>query len=165
MPWQVDRSFRVVLGGNTFVDTPNLVEYDGESLFSLERNDESGYLAVSFKIYDESKAKIATIGRNRVFMNKKYRGPKTFAIEGGVHDWVLREKPSDSLICAIKQKEAASPAELDLSVNLYTPDGLFFSATPDSINLGGLKMTGNVLVGCRAGIVIDRDGSVGICSS
>lgn len=165
MPWKVEESFRVVLGGNTFVNTPNLVEYQGDSLFSIERNEDSGYLAISFKIYDETGAKIATIGRNRIFMNKKYRGPKTFTIEGGVHDWSLREQSTDSLLCAIKQKEAAAPAELDVSVNLYTPHGLLFAATPEAINLGGIKMTGNVLVGCRAGIVINRDGSVGICSN
>ena len=136
-----------------------------ESLIALERNEESGYLTVSFKIYDETKANLATIGRNRIFMNEKYQGSKTFTVEGGVHDWVLREATSAALICAIKQKGAAAPAELDLSVNLYTPDGLFFSATPTSINLGGLTMTGNVLVGCRAGIVIRRDGSVGICAA
>ena len=159
MPWAIEKSFRVVLGGNTFIDTPNLVVYKGESLFTLERNEDSGYLAISFKIYDETKAKIATIGQNRIFMNKKYRGPKTFAIEGGVHDWVLKEKNSGDLICAIKQKEAAKPAELDVSVNLYTPDGLLFSATPESINLRGITMIGNVFSGLSAGIVINPDGS------
>ncbi len=162
MPWNIEKNFRVVLGGNTFIDTPNLVVYKGESLFRFERNEESGYLAVSFRIYDETKAKIATIGQNRIFMNKKYGGPKTFEIEGGVHDWTLKEKGSGDLICAIKQKEAAIPAELDVSVNLYTPDGMLFSATPDAINLGGIQMIGNVFQGLSAGIVINPDGSAGI---
>jgi len=165
MPWIVEKQFRVVLGGNTFIDTPNLLEYKGESLFTLERQEETGFLAVSCRIYDEQGRHLGSVVRNAFHPNEHYEGPKSFAISGKVHDWAVEERPSGRLVCAIKQKEAARPAELHLSVNLYTPDGFLISATPDAINLRGVIMRGNVVVGCRAGIVVMPDGSIRLGAS
>jgi hypothetical protein len=162
MPWAVEKHFRVVLGGNTFIDTPTLLEYKGQSLFTLERQEETGFLAVSFRIYDEHGAHLGSVVRNDFHPNAHYEGPKSFAISGKVHDWVVEERPAGRVVCAIRQKEAAKPAELHLSVNIFTPDGFLVSATPDSINLRGIIMRGNTFVGCRAGIVVQADGSMGL---
>ncbi len=135
MPWKVEENFIVVLGGNTFVNTPNLIMYRGESIFTIERNVDSGYSGISFRIFDETGVKFATIGQNRLFENRKYKGPKSVILEGSVHDYIIKERPSDRVICNIKQKVAAKPAELDVSVSLYMPDGFLFEADPNSINL------------------------------
>ena len=135
MPWNIEENFVVVLGGNTFTNTPNLIVYRGASIFRIERNVDSGYLGISFRIYDETGTKLATIGQNRLFDNKKYKGDKSVSLEGSVHDYLVRELPSGRIICNIRQKEAAAPAELDVSVSLYMPDGCLLEADPNSINL------------------------------
>jgi len=161
MPWSLEKEFLVMLGGNTFVDSPNLVTYEDAPLFELKRNSESGYLGISFKIYDEDGSKLATVGNNSLFPNKKYKGPKRFAIEGKVHDWALREIASGFLVCGLKKKEKALPVELQLTVNLYTPNGALFSATPESILVPDNKsFSGNIFK--NAGIHLRKDGSLSI---
>lgn len=163
MPWQVEEHFRVVLGSNIFIDTPHLLVYEGESLFTIERQVDSGYLGVSFRIFDETGAKLATVLQNRLFLNENYQGDKPFAIEGGVHDWTLRETTTGTILCAIKMKEAANPAELNVSVDLFTPDGrVHVIATPEGLNLRGLMFLRNQFSNLTAGIVINADGSAAI---
>lgn len=135
MPWEVEEKFEVVLGGSAFINTPNLIVYRGESVFRIERHSDSGYLGISFKIYDESGATLATIGQNRLFINKKYKGPKSIILQGSIHNYSVVERPSERVICNIKRKEESTPAELEVSVALYMPDGFLLQATPNSINL------------------------------
>lgn len=159
MPWYVEDKFVVVLGGNAFVNTPNLIFYRGASIFKIERNVDSGYLGISFKIFDETGTKLATIGQNRLFENKRYKGAKSIVLEGGVHDYTVIEKPSGRLICNIKQKEAAKPEELNVSVNLYMPDGFLLQANPGSINLpSALTLSNNAFHGLGCGIAISCPG-------
>lgn len=162
MPWYVEEHFRVVLGGNTFIDTPTLLEYKGESLFTIERQEDTGHLAISFKINDEHGRHRASVVRNVLHLNEHYVGQNPFVINGKVHDWVIGEEGTGKLVCAIRQKEAAKPAELQVSVNLYTSDGQLVSATPDDINLRGIIMRRCTFERCRAGIVIGPDGAAAL---
>jgi hypothetical protein len=138
MPWEIEQNFAVGFGNNTFVNTPHLIVYRGISIFTIERNSDSGYLGVSFKIYDDTGKKLATIGQNRVFTNKNYKGEKFIAIEGSPHDFIVREKPSGREVCNIKRKEkAGADVDLELTVSLYMPDGCLLEITPYGINLPG----------------------------
>jgi hypothetical protein len=38
--WQVTKRFRVRLGGNAYINVPQLVVYRGDSLFTLKRSDD-----------------------------------------------------------------------------------------------------------------------------
>jgi hypothetical protein len=48
--WRVTDKFRVVLGGNTYVNVRDLVVCQGKSLFTLRRSDD-GVLGIDFDIY------------------------------------------------------------------------------------------------------------------
>jgi hypothetical protein len=147
MPWEIEEKYVVVIGGNGFQNIKDLVVYRGAAVFTIERNVDSRYLAISFKIFDEDGHKIATIGQNRLFPNKKYKGDREISLEGEVHNFTVIEKPSGRMICNIRQKEKAVPAELDLSLNLYMPDGFLLSATPDGISIPGAVIKGSSFVG------------------
>jgi hypothetical protein len=42
--WTIPEHFVVRLGGNLYIDSPNLVTYKGELLFSIKRSDDTGIL-------------------------------------------------------------------------------------------------------------------------
>ena len=46
--WIVPEHFKVILGGNTYIDCPILIDYKGQSLFELRRSATDGYLGISF---------------------------------------------------------------------------------------------------------------------
>jgi len=70
------------------------------------------------------------------------------------------EKTTGHVICKIHRKPV-TPIELEASVHFYTPDGFLFDATPTSTNLGGIVVTGNVVMNCATGVNIGHKG-VGI---
>ncbi len=35
--WQVEDKFRVIIGGNTYINIPNIIVYKGQPLFVLKR--------------------------------------------------------------------------------------------------------------------------------
>ena len=138
--WEVEAKFKVRLGGNTYINTPIVVAYRGESLFTFKRHDENGYLGIYFEIYDASGNHVASVKRNEI-----YFGDKTaYKIDGSMTHYTFSERASGRVLCDIKRYEAAHPAELDVSVSLYTPSGFLFDATPDQTNLPG----GSVISGC-----------------
>ncbi len=149
--WHIEEKFQVVIGGTTFINTPNLVVYDGTPLFIVKRHD-NGYLGIDFDIYDATGKKVATVRRNQI-----YEGDKTaYAVKELANRYTLTEKASGRVLCDIKKREDAKPAEIDVSVKLYTPDGFLFDATPEGTNIPGAVIKGMVIKDCGAGIVITR---------
>ncbi len=51
--WKVEKDFKVILGGNTYINVPNLVAYKGKPLFKIERRESDGLLGISFDIYNQ----------------------------------------------------------------------------------------------------------------
>src|SRR5258706_2803009 len=131
--WEVETRFTVRLGGNTYINTPVLVAYKGESLFTVKRHDETGYLGIYFEIYDVNGKHIASVKRNEIYSGDKDK----YTIEGSINRYIFRERESGRVLCDIRRREDAHPAELDVSVQLYTPSGFLFEANPDQTNLGG----------------------------
>jgi hypothetical protein len=43
--WQVPDHFKVMIGGNTYIDCPTIINYKGQSLFELRRSD-NGFLGM-----------------------------------------------------------------------------------------------------------------------
>ena len=56
------------LGGNIYINTPNLVAYRGEPLFTLRRHDETGYLGIDFDIYNAQGEKVAAVRRSEIYI-------------------------------------------------------------------------------------------------
>ena len=148
--WEIEDKFKVRIGGNTYIDTPNIIVYKGQSLFALKRHSENGYLGIYFEIYDANGKHVASVKRNEIYFGDK----NAYTIEGSMDRYILTERSSGRVVCDIKRRTAAHPAELDVSAQLYTPNGFLFNATPEKTNLGGIVMSGNTIIGCGAGIVI-----------
>ena len=55
--WEVSKDFKVKLGGNYFINTPNLIVEKGISLFRLFRR-EDGFLGIDFDIYNSKGTKL-----------------------------------------------------------------------------------------------------------
>ena len=130
--------------------------FKGESLFTLKRHDDTRYLGIYFDIYDAQGQKIAGVKRNEVYFGDK----TTYQIDGTSTRYVFSERSSGKIIYDIKRYEAAHPAELDVSVSLYTPTGFLFEANPDFTNLpGGAALMGNVFGGTPVGISVADSGT------
>lgn len=148
--WEVEDRFVVRLGGNTYINVANLVDYNGTALFTFKRHDETAYLGVYFDIYDANGKRIAAVKRNEIYYGDK----AAYQIDGSMNRYVFSDKASGEVLCDIKKREDAHPAELDVSVRLYTPSGWLFNASPDETNLGGITLRGNVIQNCMIGISV-----------
>ena len=148
--WQIENKFKVRIGGNTYIDTANIIVYKGKPLFSLRRH-EDGYLGIDFEIYDAEGSLVATVKRNEIYLGNK----DDYQIDGTYNSYTLTEVASGNVLCQIKKRGEAHPAELEVSVQLYTPSGFLFNASPDTTNFGGIQMTDCTFVGGAAAIAID----------
>jgi hypothetical protein len=150
--WTVEDHFKVILGGNTYIDVPNLVVYKGETLFTMKRHDENGELGIYFELYDAKGRHVASVKRNQIYPTGGQS--EFYSLEGSADECALREKATGTVVCQIRRKPATSPVELEVSVRLYRPNGFLFDATPTSTNLGGSVLSGNVIMNCQTGINI-----------
>ncbi len=148
--WEVEDNFKVRIGGNTYIDTPNILVCQGQSLFTLKRHADNGYLGIYFEIYDSTGKHVASVKRNEIYFGDK----DAYQIDGSLNRYVFTERASGQVLCDIKKRDEAHPAELDVSVKLHTPSGFFFNASPDRTNIGGLVMSGNTFIGGAAAIMI-----------
>lgn len=147
--WKIETEFAVKLGGNTYINTPNLVVYKGESLFRIYRSESEGMLGIDFDVFDSQKKRIATIRKGIVVQGDA----NNYDIKSGHDEYSVTEKKSGRLVASVKRR-GAQGAELEVTVHLYTPDGFLFDATPTHTNVGGMMMTGCMIKDCGSGIVI-----------
>jgi hypothetical protein len=152
--WTIENHFKVVIGGNTYIDVPNIVVYKGQTLFTLKRH-ENGELGIYFELYDGKGSHVASVKRNQIYMTAGQT--ESYAREGSADEYILRENASGQIVCQINRKPS-NPLELEVSARLYTPDGFLFEATPTSTNVGGIVMRGNTISGCPTGISIGAAG-------
>jgi hypothetical protein len=59
--WNIESEFSVKLGGNTYINTPNLVVYKGQSLFKIYRSESEGILGIDFDVFNSQKRRVATV--------------------------------------------------------------------------------------------------------
>jgi len=150
--WTIEDHFKVIIGGNTYIDVTNLIVYKGKTLFTLKRHDDNGELGIYFEIYDAKGKHVASVKRNQIYQTAS--GKELYLLEGSMDELTLREKATAQAVCQVRRKNA-TPAELEVSVRLHTPDGFLFNATPDSTNLsGGIRISGSVISKCATGIRI-----------
>ena len=148
--WTVENHFKVIIGGNTYIDVRNLVVFKGQTLFTLKRSDENGELGIYFELYDKARQHVASIKRNQIYPTAGQR--ERYAFDGSDHEVKLLDTDTEEIVCSIQRRSATS--ELEVSVRLYTPEGILFDATPTVTNLGGIKMSGNVFQNCGTAILI-----------
>lgn len=150
MTWYVEEQFKVVLGGNTFINTPNLIVYKDKPLFRIERRESDGQLGIDFDIFDEEGQRAATVRRSNIVQGDEDK----YAIIRAADHYVLTHKASSRVICDIRKKGQARNAELEVSVDMYTPSGFHLVATPTQTNIATHVLIGNVFENCAAGITV-----------
>jgi hypothetical protein len=64
--WKLEDKFRVKIGGNYYIDTPNIVVYRGTPLFTMKRRENDFLLGIDFDIHDKTGARIATVRNGNV---------------------------------------------------------------------------------------------------
>src|SRR3972149_9459487 len=139
----------VKLGGNTYINTPNLVVYKGQPLFRIYRSESDGILGIDFDVFNASGNRVATFRKGVVVQGDS----NNYLIKTGHDVYEVTEKASGRLIARVKRR-GGQGAEMEVSVHFYPPDGFLFDATPTHTNVGGMMMAGCVIEDCGAGIVI-----------
>ena len=147
--WKVEKQFAIRLGGNTYIDTPNLIVYQGKSIFQVRRSEEDGMLGIDFEVFDSKGQRIATFKKGIVVQGDK----ESYTVESGHDTYAVTEKSSGRTIARV-QRRGVQGAEMDVQVHMYLPNGFLLDAGPQSTNLGGMTMTGNTFRSCGAGVVI-----------
>ena len=149
--WLKEQKFTLRLGGQTFANVPNLIQYNGEPLFTVRRRDEDGELAIDCDVFGSDGEKIASIRRNNGYPEDKV----TYSVDRTPAQITLTNSQTGEILVAIKKHGEALPAELDVSVRTYLPDGRLLDAGPDSCTLPGLFMAGNHFEDGAVGIAIN----------
>ena len=149
--WIVEETFKVKIGGNIFINTPNIIMYGEEPLFKMYRSTSDGLLGIDFDIYKENGEKVATIRKSMIVDGNE----NDFSILKEFDHYTITEKSSGRIICDIKKREVAGDVELEVNVQMYTKKGFLFKATPTGTNIGSNLISGNILSNCQCGIYID----------
>lgn len=148
--WKVEGRFRIKLGGNTYINVPNLVTCRNETIFKVYRSTSDGLLGIDFDIYDQNKQKVATVSKGRIYSGQK----ENYEVRMENDHYSVTEKTSGRIICDIRRRSQAPDAELEISVELFTPDGILFRATPNETNLGAVTIKDCVFQDSDTGISI-----------
>jgi hypothetical protein len=149
--WLKEDKFTVQLGGNKYINTPVIISFRGEPLFTLYRN-QGGDLGIDFEIYNASRQKIAAVKKNNIYPHKDHK--PSLSLDGTDDSLRLIDKDTGKVIAEIKKRQAATE-ELDVSVTTFLPDGVLLIADPNGTNLGGTQISGCAFEGMNAAIAIE----------
>jgi hypothetical protein len=149
--WIVPEHFKVIIGGNMYIDCPVIIDYKGQSLFELRRSNTDGYLGINFDLYGSEGKRVGTV-RNAVFVPPV---PEGYSVQHGADHYILTEDVTGRIICDIRLRhKAQSDAEIEIAAEMYMPDRFLLRFTPKQTNLGGLTLRGNTFRNCGAAIKI-----------
>ena len=147
---EVPQKFEVRLGGNTYINTPRLIVCKGAPLLQLRRNASDGILKVDLDVFDESGRRAA------VFRNSNLaRGDSiAYPVMARHNEYRVAERRSGRGVVIVKRRHGTG--DLDVWVELYTPRGSLFVATPIETNFkAGAQVVGAVIKDAPNGIVIE----------
>jgi hypothetical protein len=148
--WLKEKEFRIRLGGQIFVNVPVLIQFNGESLFTVRRHEETGEIGIDCDVYDQAGGKIASIRRNNMYPGDL----ATYEVERSEDRITLRDVKTRTVLAQVRKHGEALPLELDVSVRTYLPDGRLLDAGPELCTIPGLFMVGNTIENGPVGIAI-----------
>jgi hypothetical protein len=154
--WPIEEHFRIILGGNTYINILNLVVYKGSPLFDISRRENDGKLGISFNLFDQIGKKIAVVRNDRIYLTN--RTVNSFRIDYPLNQYIMTDTRTNREICKILIRSEADPAELNVSAVMYMPDGFLAEFSPAETNLSGSKMFGNTIANSPIGINIYENG-------
>jgi hypothetical protein len=148
--WKVETNFSVHLGGNIYINTPNLIVYKGTPIFRIRRSENDGILGIDFDVYDKGGKRIATFAKGIVVQGDA----ANYTIQSGHDAYSVTERSTGRVIARV-QRRGVEGAELDVHVHMYLPDGFLLDAGPYATNLGSNTVIGNTFRNRPAGIAIN----------
>jgi hypothetical protein len=161
------KSPEVEYASNFFKDVPVILQYDDSPLIEVIQEQDAGF-TTQFKVFNQDGVYIAKVKGSQLFLTG----------EGSKSNLILRH-PANITVCEldgqtlfeVRRKDAAA---LRTEAELYAPDGRFIKANNQgfpselvstdgsSLRVGGLIMIGNYFSGCRVGIHLRSNGSIGL---
>ena len=145
----MEAEFAVKLCGNTYINTPNLIVYKNTPIFKILRSEQNGMLGIDFDVYDSNGPRVATIAKGIVVQGDT----ANYTITTGHEEYTVKENSTNRQIVSVKRR-GVQGAELEVSVDLYTPSGFHLNATPTHTNIGGMTVSGCTFQNCGAAINI-----------
>lgn len=157
----------VEFAANYFRNVPVILQYHNQPLIEVVQQQPAGF-TTQFTLFNKDGVYLA-----------KVVGSRLLATNYGKKARISLEFPNLMTVCKlgnqvlfeVTRKEAAA---LKTEAELFTPDGRFLKArgatknwllAQEPLKIGGMVMTGNTISGCRIGVRVSKDGSVGIgCS-
>lgn len=156
----------VTLATNVFINVPTVLQFDDTPLISVVKEQNLGY-TTEIPIFHTDGTYLA-----------KVKGTRVFATEAGKKaGLVMRDLPSLT-VCEVAGKTMfeifhQKGDAFRIQAELATPSGYFVkiadSPAPSvlrsdgqSLQIGGVHMSGNIFQGCRIGVWLKSDGSLGI---
>src|SRR5437762_891163 len=88
------------IGGNKYINVPNILIYKGESVFRITRAESTGLLGIDFDIFDSNGNKIAVVKNGRIYQGDKER----YNVEVQADRYILTDKQSKQVLCDIRKK-------------------------------------------------------------
>ena len=152
--WYVEEEFKVIIGGNTYINVPNILVYKGQPVFTVKRSDSDGLLGIGFDLFDDEGNRIATIRNGIVVQGDE----DDYKIHKGMDRYTVTENATQRIVCDLRKRSEAPTSELELAVKLYLPDGFLFDASPTETNLRSMRLIGNTFTGVKNGISIGDNG-------
>jgi hypothetical protein len=147
--WKMETEFSVKLGGNTYINTPNLIVYKGTPIFKILRSNQTGMLGIDFDVYDSTGARVATIAKGIVVQRDK----ANYTITTEHEEYTVKENGTNRQIASVKRR-GVQGAELEVFVDLYTPSGFHLKATPTHTNMDGMTISGVIFQNSDTGIAV-----------
>ncbi|MGF1450025.1 MAG: hypothetical protein ACFB20_11475 [Opitutales bacterium] len=171
--WYIENNFVVKLGGTLFLNCQSLVDHRGETLFNLRKQRTDNFLEVDLEVYDKHERRKASFEAGMLKSGAEYdfritNEPAFYCI----HDLNRRvdivrmmrvQLPADR-----KQLEAVDietrlwrnlpsnvEVQVEVDLDLYTPSGFRFIATPDSTNSPGSTFVGVIMEDSGTGVCVD----------
>lgn len=154
---------RVTIATNTFINVPIILKYEDINLIEVVKEQGLGF-TTQIPIYHQDGTYLAKVTGNRMYLTKD--GEKVgLKIEKHHGLWVC--SMDKQTLFEIQQQTGDS---FKTTAELYTPDGYFVKCTDaptpglidntgNSLKIGGMIMSGNIINGSKIGVWLKKDGS------
>lgn len=146
---KVPKNFKTRIGGNFYVNTPNLVVCSGTTILRVERKDDDGELHVQLIIFDSSGAQKAVVKDTTLIKGKS----DDYSIRTTDNNYSVLENATGRVICKLQRCAATRSMDLDAFVLTHTPEGFFIHANPVQTNVG-TKATGETYADLNAALEV-----------
>jgi hypothetical protein len=132
MIWNPESTYTAKIGGLIFRNVTQPIVYGGRSLFSFTRASTTGRLGVSFDLFQQDQAPIASIIHSEVTLYNA----TDYAVLRGFKRMAVIEKSSGRVWCDIREPHRPAEYELEVSCVLITDTGYPIFLHPDRTKLG-----------------------------